>query len=48
MQVANVKLRDRAVRIIQDLARVSYPAAQRALERSGWAVKKAIARLDRG
>ncbi|MEY2428045.1 MAG: N-acetylmuramic acid 6-phosphate etherase, partial [Verrucomicrobiota bacterium] len=47
MQVANVKLRDRAVRIIQDLTQVSYPAAQRALERSGWEVKKAIARLNR-
>jgi N-acetylmuramic acid 6-phosphate etherase len=39
---ANVKLRDRAVRIVQDLTRADYDAAQRALERSGWVIKRAI------
>ena len=47
LQPANIKLRDRAVRIVQDLSPADYPAAQRALERSGWDIKKAIARLNR-
>jgi len=41
---ANVKLRDRAVRIVQSLTGTDYPAAQGALERSGWVIKKAVAR----
>jgi N-acetylmuramic acid 6-phosphate etherase len=44
---ANVKLRDRAVRIVRDLAGADYATAQRALERSGWVVKKAVGRLSR-
>jgi N-acetylmuramic acid 6-phosphate etherase len=44
---ANVKLRDRAVRIVRDLTRADYAAAQRVLERSGWVVKKAVGRLSR-
>jgi N-acetylmuramic acid 6-phosphate etherase len=44
---ANVKLRDRAVRIVRDLTRTDYATAQRALERSGWVVKKAVGRLSR-
>jgi N-acetylmuramic acid 6-phosphate etherase len=44
---ANVKLRDRAVRIVQALTGLSYPVAQRALERSGWVIKKAVARPSR-
>jgi len=43
----NVKLRDRAVRIVRDLTRADYATAQRALERSGWVVKKAVGRLSR-
>jgi len=42
---ANVKLRDRAVRIVQELTGAPYHAAQGALERGGWVVKKAVARL---
>jgi N-acetylmuramic acid 6-phosphate etherase len=42
---ANVKLRDRAVRIVQELTGVDYRAAQGALERGGWVVKKAVGRL---
>jgi len=42
----NVKLRDRAVRIVRDLTRADYATAQRALERSGWVVKKAVGRLS--
>jgi N-acetylmuramic acid 6-phosphate etherase len=44
---ANVKLRDRAVRIVRDLTRADYATAQRTLERSGWVVKKAVGRLSR-
>jgi N-acetylmuramic acid 6-phosphate (MurNAc-6-P) etherase len=44
---ANVKLRDRAVRIVIELTGVDYRAAQKALERSGWVVKRAVARLLR-
>jgi N-acetylmuramic acid 6-phosphate etherase len=41
---ANVKLRDRAVRIVQELTGAEYRAAQAALERSRWDVKKAVGR----
>jgi N-acetylmuramic acid 6-phosphate etherase len=44
---ANTKLRDRAVRIVQDLTGASYPLAEQALQRSGWVVKTAAARLSR-
>jgi N-acetylmuramic acid 6-phosphate etherase len=47
MNPANVKLRDRAVRIVQSLTGADYPAAQRALERSGWVIKRAVARPGR-
>ena len=42
---ANVKLRDRAVRIVQELTRADYRTAEEALERSGWVVKKAAGQL---
>jgi len=42
---ANVKLRDRAMRIVQELRSVDRAAAQTALEKSGWVVKQALARL---
>ena len=44
---ANVKLRNRAVRIVRDLTRADYATAQRALERSGWVIKNATAWLCR-
>jgi N-acetylmuramic acid 6-phosphate etherase len=44
---ANVKLRDRAVRIVRELTRADYATAQAVLERSGWAVKKAVEQLRR-
>jgi N-acetylmuramic acid 6-phosphate etherase len=44
---SNVKLRDRAVRIIQDLKHVDYSTAQHALEASNWVIKKACERLGR-
>src|SRR5437899_351135 len=40
---SNTKLRDRAVRIVQDLKGVDYQTAQTALEKSGWVIKKASA-----
>jgi N-acetylmuramic acid 6-phosphate etherase len=42
---ANVKLRDRAARIVQELTKVDYASARDALEHSGWIIKKAVARL---
>lgn len=42
---SNIKLRDRAVRIIQELRNVDYVTAQKTLEESGWVVKKAWAKL---
>lgn len=42
---ANVKLRDRATRIVQELTNADYESARKALEHSGWVVKKAVARL---
>jgi N-acetylmuramic acid 6-phosphate etherase len=44
---ANVKLRDRATRIVQDLTGRDYGTARKALERNGWIIKKAVARLGR-
>jgi N-acetylmuramic acid 6-phosphate etherase len=44
---ANAKLRDRAVRIVQELTGEDYEAARAALERSGWVVAKAIGRPAR-
>jgi len=38
----NAKLRNRAVRIVQELTRADSTAARRALERAGWDIKKAI------
>ena len=42
---SNTKLRDRAVRIVQELRGVDYATAQKALERSRWVIKKACAQL---
>ena len=44
MNPTNVKLRDRAVRIVQSITGADYAAAQQALERSDWVIKRAIAR----
>ena len=38
---SNVKLRDRAVRIISELTQLTPEQAREALARSGWVVKKA-------
>lgn len=47
LKPANAKLRDRAVRIVQELTGTDRRTAQKALERSGWAVKKAADGLGR-
>jgi N-acetylmuramic acid 6-phosphate etherase len=44
---ANVKLQDRAARIVQALTAADYRPARQALAREGWIIKKAIARLRR-
>jgi N-acetylmuramic acid 6-phosphate etherase len=44
---ANVKLRERAARIVQELTQADYASAREALEQSGWVIKKAVARLKR-
>jgi N-acetylmuramic acid 6-phosphate etherase len=44
---ANVKLRDRAARIVQELTKAEFASAREALEQSGWVIKKAIARLKK-
>lgn len=44
---ANVKLRDRAVRIVRELTDADDASARKALERGGWVIKKAIVRLKR-
>ncbi|MDB6110040.1 MAG: N-acetylmuramic acid 6-phosphate etherase [Pedosphaera sp.] len=44
---SNTKLRDRAVRIVQDLRGVDYQTALTALEKSDWVIKKASAALSR-
>jgi N-acetylmuramic acid 6-phosphate etherase len=42
---SNVKLRDRAVRIVRELTGADYDVAKAALEQSGWVVKIAVKRL---
>ena len=42
---ANVKLRDRALRIVRELTNADHARALAALERSNWVVKKAVRRL---
>jgi len=42
----NAKLRDRAARIVQELTGVDQALAQTALDRSGWIIKRAVARLS--
>ncbi len=44
---SNVKLRDRAVRIVRDLKNVDYATAQKALEQSNWVIKQACVKLNR-
>jgi N-acetylmuramic acid 6-phosphate etherase len=44
---ANAKLRDRAVRIVQELTRTDYRRAKLALERNRWTIKKAVVWLSR-
>jgi len=44
----NVKLRDRAVRIVRELTGVDDARARAALEKSGWVIKAAWRRLRRG
>jgi N-acetylmuramic acid 6-phosphate etherase len=44
---SSAKLRDRAVRTVQTMAGVDYAAARAVLERNGWRVKNAAARLGR-
>ncbi len=41
----NAKLRNRAVSIVQELTHAGPTAARQALERAGWIIKKAVARL---
>ena len=47
LKPTNAKLRDRAVRIVQELTGADYLAAQGALERNGWVVAKAVGRPGR-
>jgi N-acetylmuramic acid 6-phosphate etherase len=47
VKASNTKLRDRAIRIVQQLAGVDYECARRALQRSDWEIKRASASLSR-
>jgi N-acetylmuramic acid 6-phosphate etherase len=42
VKASNTKLRDRAVRIVQQLTNWDYDRARRALEKSNWEIKKAV------
>jgi N-acetylmuramic acid 6-phosphate (MurNAc-6-P) etherase len=42
---SDVKLRDRAVRIIQEFSGADYATAETALNKSGWVIKGALQRL---
>ena len=42
---SNTKLRDRATRIVQELAQVDAPTARQALESNGWVIRQALATI---
>lgn len=42
VKASNTKLRDRAIRIVQQLTNWDYERARRALEKANWQIKKAI------
>ena len=42
VKASNTKLRDRAVRIVQQLTNWDYKRARRALEKANWEIKKAV------
>jgi N-acetylmuramic acid 6-phosphate etherase len=44
---ANVKLRDRATRIVRELTGFGYDTAWKALERNSWVIKKAVAQRSK-
>jgi N-acetylmuramic acid 6-phosphate etherase len=45
VKASNTKLRDRAVRIVQQITSVDYDRARRALEKSNWEIKRAVNEL---
>jgi N-acetylmuramic acid 6-phosphate etherase len=47
VKASNVKLRDRAARMVCELTRCDYPAATRALEETKWRIKDACRRVTR-
>lgn len=47
VKASNVKLRDRAVRIVRELTGADYAKAEAALKRTDWKIKEACARLGR-
>jgi N-acetylmuramic acid 6-phosphate etherase len=47
VKATNVKLRDRATRIVQELTQADYQTARAALEKAHWHIKTAAARLHR-
>ena len=47
VKATNVKLRDRAVRIVRELTGVDYAKAEAVLKRTDWKIKEACARLGR-
>lgn len=47
VKASNVKLRDRATRIVRELTGADYGEAQAALEKSDWQIKPACVRLKR-
>jgi N-acetylmuramic acid 6-phosphate etherase len=44
LQTSNVKLRDRATRMVAELTGTDYAAARRLLEETGWNLREAIER----
>jgi N-acetylmuramic acid 6-phosphate etherase len=46
VKASNAKLRDRATRIVQELTKVDYQIARRALQRCHWRIKETCAQLN--
>ena len=48
VKASNVKLRDRAARIVEEVTGAGEPAVRAALEKAGWDLRKACAALEGG
>jgi N-acetylmuramic acid 6-phosphate etherase len=47
LQILNTKLRDRAIRLVAEIAGCDYEAARKRLETNDWNLRAAVDKIDR-